>query len=178
MLKISLNNLLQKSNKVWKLGLIGGLATSLTIIPITWAGNCSFGMSRSDCRCDGGTARVGRWNHTTGRVMSDRSAGVNVCVDENDNACRTVANVTVIGTFAANTTKYFVNTTVTPKEYFKCTYTRAGSPGNSGQFNTAAHTPPTPPTSASINSIAGLIFVASGFLLLGTWVARRKTHNN
>ena len=125
------------------------------------------------------TARVGKWNHNDGSVGTDSSAGVNICTDANDSTCSTLATVTGAGAFTLNGTKYFANmTAASPPEYFKCVYTK---PGISGVYTTSAHTPPTPPgpvVSASIHSVGGLIFAASGLLLVAAWASRKKLNKN
>jgi len=183
--------LLRHMKRYWK-PLVGlGLAASFTVMSGAWAGSCTFARANSSSRCDcnqlavspwsAGTARVGNWNHDDGAVSTADSVGVNICTDANDSTCSTTADVATVGAFTLNETKYFANTTVTPTEYFKCTYTKSGISGN---FAAATHAPPLPPPStpapvgASASSIASLIFLSSALLLIGSWASRKKVQKD
>ena len=168
---------------------IGHLKLSYMLFPFfalflfaseAWAVSCEA-FPRADnnrCRCTSGTSAssiyVGYWysDGDIGGSGGSWSRNTHLCTDANDSACVTPATAGAIGNLSNGQEIFFANKTVTPIEYFKCTYNSTASP----RLTTVAHSPFA--VGASVSSIGGLIILAASSLLIGALAFRRKSNQS
>jgi len=175
----------KRIERYWRRWLIWGLVGSVTICPST-----SFGIAcnrygtidTNECLCVSGSppnnSSFGSWNVASGTAeIMDSQINTNLCASPSDYTCTNPASgaTTDFPTFPTSGVIYLTNTTETPPERFKCTFTM-----NSGFVTTAAPAPPPTPPASNTASIYRVPFAPPILMLLSllgvglTFVWRNK----